>query len=469
MDLHRDLPGSHVLVHDTQYHERRVLLVEVRARPAGSVVLFKGGAWQRVDEELHTMDDARIRHIHLSEHSPDFSAEVCSGAGFDDLSPDAIADFERRWQRKSGGRLNWPDSRQMLSDAELIVNDGVTYAALILLAKPESLSRLLPEAEIIFEYRSAEASTRYQERLEFREGFLLCQDALWEALNKRNEAQQFQQGLFIGEIPTFNEDVVREALLNAVAHRDYRKRGSIFVRQYPRILHISSPGGFPEGVTPENILEKSVWRNRRLAEALSKCGFVERSGQGADKMFRTSIQEGKSIPDYSASDPHEVVLRLDGNIQDPRFLGFLERVSRQRGRAFDLQDLLVVDLVHRSKEIPPHLKLVRDRLIPDVIEPVGRTRARRYILSKEFYDHVRSPGEYTRRKGLGRDAHKELMLRHLSRIYPKGAGRDELHEVLPMLKGQDVGRLLQELKSQGKVRVQGRTRAAKWFYNSEYS
>ena len=64
-----------------------------------------------------------------------------------------------------------------------------------------------------------------------------------------------------------------------------RWSGDRFVKQYPARIQIDSPGGFPKGVTAENILDRSLPRNRRLADALARCGLVERTGQGADPMF----------------------------------------------------------------------------------------------------------------------------------------------------------------------------------------
>ena len=97
----------------------------------------------------------------------------------------------------------------------------------------------------MFEYRSSEASVQFQQRKEFREGFFLFDDELWKTINLRNEMQHYQEGLFVWDIQTFNEKVVREAILNAVSHRDYRLHGSVFIRQYPKKIEIVSPGGFP--------------------------------------------------------------------------------------------------------------------------------------------------------------------------------------------------------------------------------
>ena len=64
---------------------------------------------------------------------------------------------------------------------------GVTYAAMILFGKSEALVRFLPQAEIIFEYRSSEASGPANQREEFKSGFFTCYDRIWELVNLRNE------------------------------------------------------------------------------------------------------------------------------------------------------------------------------------------------------------------------------------------------------------------------------------------
>ena len=59
----------------------------------------------------------------------------------------------------------------------------------------------------------------------------------------RNDKQHFQDGFFVFDVSTFNERVVREAILNAVSHRNYQMGGNVFVRQYRDRLVVESPGG----------------------------------------------------------------------------------------------------------------------------------------------------------------------------------------------------------------------------------
>ena len=96
------------------------------------------------------------------------------------------------------------------------MDEGITYAARALFGKRESLGKYLPQAEIIFEYRSSEASGPASQREEFRMGFFACYNRLWELINLRNDKQHYQDGFFVYDIPTFNERVVREAILSAI-------------------------------------------------------------------------------------------------------------------------------------------------------------------------------------------------------------------------------------------------------------
>jgi ATP-dependent DNA helicase RecG len=158
------------------------------------------------------------------------------------------------------------------------------------------------------------------------------------------------------EVPTFDEISVREALLNAMAHRAYRLGGSVFVRQFARRLEIVSPGGLPPGITPENILDQQNPRNRRLAEVLAKCGLVERSGQGINLMVESAIRQGKPLPNFSGTSEHEVRITLEGLVRSPAFVRFMEQLGEETLRSFSTYDFLVLDYVERENPIPEHLK-----------------------------------------------------------------------------------------------------------------
>ena len=451
-------------VEEIQHPDGRVLVFQVPSRPIGMPMQYKGAYWMRGGETLIPMTPDLLQRI-FAESGPDFSAEICTSAQLDDLDPNAVEVLRQLWQRKLLDQdISTRPIEQLLADAELLVDGQVTYAALILLGTRKALGKYLAQAELVFEYRSNEVPGPAAERHEFRQGFLTVLDEIWRLINQRNDLQHFQQGFFIWDVPTFNERVVREAVLNAVSHRDYRHGGSVFIRQYSRRIEIVSPGGFPPGITPDNILRQQNPRNRRIAEVLGKCGLVERAGQGFDRIFRECIQQSKPLPDFSHTDTYSVWLTLHGDIQDPEFLRFLEEIGREQVATFGLDDLLVVDLVHREQSVPDDLQSRVDHLLEQgIIERVGRGRGVRLMLSRRFYRYIGKAGTYTRKRGLDRETNKALLLKHIRDNRKEGSPLKELVQVLPSLSYVQVQKLLQNLRIEGQIHKVGNTSAARWY------
>ncbi|MQA90531.1 MAG: transcriptional regulator [Gemmatimonas sp.] len=461
--LSRRIPVEELLT-----DEGRVLIIHVPERLPGTAWHIGGRYLKRAGDGLVPLSDAELRAM-FAETGPDFSAETCAGARLSDLAAEAIAAFRERWARRTRNdrALRWSDT-EILTNAELLVDGRITYAALILFGTHAALGRWLPQAELVFEYRASEASGPAADREEYREGFFLWQDAIWDRVNLRNDLQSYQEGLFRVDLPTFDEVSVREALLNAVAHRDYRFGGSVFVRQYPHRLEVVSPGGFPPGITPNNILDQQNPRNRRLAEALAKCGLIERSGQGVNLMYESAIRQGKPLPDFSRSSAHEVRLRLEGTVRSTAFVRFIERLGEETLRSFSTYHFLTLDYLHRDQPLPDYLlERIPGLIAVGAVESVGRGKGVRYLLSKRLYAELGARGVYTRKRGLDHETNKALLERHLITRGKDGAPLAELRQVLPSESERGVQRLLQELKAQDRVSLLGQRRWARWVIASE--
>lgn len=451
-------------VEEINHPKGRLVVFSIPGRPIGEAIHYKGKYLMRSGEQVVPMTPDKLKRI-FAETSPDFSAEICPKATLSDLSAEAIQRFREKWALKSRNpSLNQLTEEQVLRDAELVVNGQLTYAALILFGTRSALGKHLAQAEVCFEYRSNEASIQHQQRVDYREGFFLFEESLIQTINLRNDMQHFQDGLFVWDIPTFTERVVREAVLNALTHRDYRSQASVFVRQYPRRITITSPGGFPAGVTPANVLYMSVPRNRRIADAFQKCGFVERGGQGMDLIFRAAITEGKPLPDFTGSDDYQVALTLRGDIQDEQFLRFLERIGKETLESFSIEDLLLLDKVHREERIPGEMKPRTRALVEQgILESYGRGRGVHFILSRKFYGFLEQKGAYTRKRGLDRSTNKELLFKHIADNQKEGSPLRDLLQVLPALSYAQVRSLLQELKGERRICPVGTKKSTRWF------
>ena len=439
----------------------RVLIFIIAARPVGLPVQADGIAYWRNGDVLCTMPADIMRCIY-EESGHDFSADICPQLTIDDLDVAAIDQFREKWMKKANKpSLKALSVQQLLSDCGAIDDDGVTYAALILFGKKKAITKYLPQSEIVFEYRSSEASGPAAQREEFRDAFFNIQDDIWERINLRNDKQHYQDGLFVFDIDTFNEQSTREALLNAVSHRNYQLAGSIFIVQYRERLVVTSPGGFPPGITPDNAINKQSPRNRRIAEILAQCGLVERSGQGMNLMFENSIKEAKALPSFAGTDAYDVKLTLHGVVLDKNMLVLINRIGAATLESFTTQDFLVLNCLAHDLAVPKELRENQKRLADlGLLEKIGHGR---YILSRKYYSSSGKAGVYTRKKGLDHDTKKALLLKHIAEAGESGAPIKEFLQVLPELSRGQIKTLLNHLKEEGKIDLVGAKRGGRWF------
>jgi ATP-dependent DNA helicase RecG len=376
----------------------------------------------------------------------------------------ALKNFKTRWAQKAK-RIDYSEFShdKMLRSIGLLSDKGLNYAALILFGKKEKLDHFLPCAETIFEWRQTPGKIAHDFRMNWREPFFKIYDEIWSVINARNLRIPFQEGLFQREILAFSEKPIREALLNAVTHRDYTfGTQSIFINASPPEFAIESPGGFLPGITPENVLYKRAWRNRCIAETFEKAGLVERSGQGMDDIFETTIREGKGLPDLSESDDFSVRLKIPAQVKDRQFVLFLEKIVNEKQITLSFEE--IYELENLREKQPVANPACRKKLLESgIIEPVGKTKGRKYILSHRYYTFEGTTGIHTRLTGLSRDQRKELIVNHLRKN--KKGGMADFLDAFSDLKRKDVENLLQDLRQANRIRYVGSKRSGYWVLN----
>lgn len=376
--------------------QKRVLVIEVPCRPAGKVFKFEDVALMRVGEELKPMSDEFYLKI-IQEQEPDFSQKICEGLTIFDLDNKAMALLKEKYSIKQNNpQFKSLPNEQILSDLELLKNGNLTNAALILLAKKEVLQQRLPQAKVMLEYRNSESQIPFDNRIEFTEPFFILIEDLWKTINLRNGSFPIQDGAYIFNVPYFNEEVIRESINNAISHRDYKRTSEIVIKQFPQRLDIINAGGFPSGVTLENLIKiPSTPRNRLLADILQKTGIVERSGQGVDKIYYNTLSEGKAEPDYSKSDNFQVNLKLSAIIEDRAFALFIDSIQKELPEKLSVLEIVTLNKIKNcSPKNTLDLEQVNQLLQKKLIEKRGKTNAIFYILSKDYYDFTDEKAKY---------------------------------------------------------------------------
>ena len=437
----------------------RVLVFHVPSRPKGIPIQFNGKFLVRKDESLVGMSGERLREIY-DEVGHDFSAEVCPGLTADDLSVPAIEDFRKRWINKTGNQaLQSVAVEQILRDIEVVSDAGVTYAALILFGTRATVRKYLARAEVVFEYRSSNAAGPASQREEFSEGFFLYYDRLWELVNLRNDKQHYEDGPFVLEVKTFQERAVREAILNAVTHRNYQLGSNVFVKQYSDRLEVDSPGGFVPEINPENILFRQSPRNRRIAEVFAKCGLVERAGQGVDLMYQLASRDSKRTPDYSRSDAYTVSVVLAGQVLNRAFVRFILKCRLEDLESLSIDQWLALEAFSLEREFncctPEALDRLRD------LGLIERVSGGRYILPRLYYTFLGREAAYERLRS--REVKKEQLERFLADFRIDGVGISDIEIALPDEERGTVRDLLAELVSEGRAHTTGERRWTLYF------
>ena len=127
-------------------------------------------------------------------------------------------------------------------------------------------------------------------------------DSIWETVPEWKESYEVPDGMRRKNIPAYDESVIREILCNALVHRPYTTRGDIFINIHPDRVEVVNPGQLPLGVTPENILHKTLKRNEHLTNLCFVLHMMEREGSGYDKMYEQQLLFGKSVPQVIEGD-----------------------------------------------------------------------------------------------------------------------------------------------------------------------
>lgn len=469
-DIYRDLgirPDIYELYDEEQ---KRVLIIEVPSRPAGKVYKYEDVPLMRVGEELKPMDDKTYLSI-IQEQEPDFSEQYCLEATMDDLDENAIRVLKGKYARKQHNpSFISISNEQALSDLKLISNGKITNAAILLVGKETSIEQYFPQAKVFLEYRKTEAQVEYNNRKVFGQPFYILIDQLWNAINEKNESIPVREESYIFDIPYFNEMVIREIVNNAFAHRDYRKNSEIVIKLYPTKMEIINAGGFPQGVTLENLLTvPSTPRNRLLSDVLSKTGIVERSGQGIDKIFLYTLAEGKPEPNYSYSDDFFVTAILYATIKDLGFAMFVQSIQNELAddeklSVFEVLALCKVrDGEHKNIDKKIAIKLEHK----NCIEKHGKTNAQFYTLPRRYYEMTGKEADYSMLVDWNVEQFLAVLSPYLVK-YKKAKKADIVKIVGDHITEKQLRSYLSKLRKEGIIKTEGSKRYTSYMLDENY-
>ena len=471
----RTRPALFTEIEVIQYKGKDILAIKVE-RDGTTYATSDGRCLKRLGKNSKPYYPDEMSNKYTSIQNPDFSSQILADSNIEDINILEIYNLKEKLKiRDPKSTLSDLEDMSFLRDLGLIKKDEqidrLTVAGLLFVGKETAINRLLPQAEVIYLHYSANNLEEYDARLDLKQPIISIIDRLTEKIQNTNKIVNVQVGLFRLEIEDFSEKVFQEALLNALAHRDYLNTGAIYVKHYPDRIVIENPGSFPEGITEKNIItHPSTPRNKLIAETLQRLKYVQRTGQGVDIIFREMISSGKPYPQYQAYN-EAVTLTIFSSIDDVSFVKFIASEQDRLQRILPLSELMVLRYLTDNKRIvlsemqeltqlpAAEARKCCNNLIKDGLIMLA---GKEYMLTAKVYDALKSDVEYTQDTIIRYVKAKSLIEEYLQSA--EFITNEKVRELCGFTRMQ-ARITLDKMRSEGKLRLEGKGRGAKYYQN----
>jgi len=295
--------------------------------------LADGRVLIRTGAENRPLSGDEIRQLAATKSTGDFEVEPAPGARREDFDSDVIAEFVAKWEGRQ--HREWAHSVDdlLLEVGALDETGRPTVAGVLLFARnPQAF---MPQSGLTFVKfvgtlpRGEAGQPGYGRREEIGGPLARIIQRTWEVVGEEMRIGAVVTGLEREERTEYPAAAVREALVNAVAHRDYRLGGRrVEVRMFTDRMEITSPGGLPGFITVDNIVEEHFSRNPRLVSGLYQWGYIEALGLGVDLMIEEMVRAGHPPPRFKDT-PHSFTVTLS-NVRDRAPLPAWTRTMNER-------------------------------------------------------------------------------------------------------------------------------------------
>ncbi len=444
----------------------RILMFKIPASPRNIVMKWKGIAFGRDGESLKPLNQSKMDEIRHQTPEPDWSAELVPNATIDDLDEVAIAKarkmFKKVHSRIPAEEVNRWSTEEFLSKCELMVDGKLTRAAIILLGKMFSDSKLRPAvAEVTWTLRDEKQDVVDYEH--FSVPFILTVDEILAKIHNLTLREMPGGTLFPDTMKQYDDYTIREALHNCIAHQDYTMRQRINFVENPGFLYYANGGSFIPG-TLENALATNgpqrFFRNVCLCKAMVHFNMIDTVSRGIKKMFTEQMERRFPMPDYEIdNEKKEVAVRIYGNAINERYTKLLKD-----NNTLTLHDCISLDAIQKGHRIDD--EIAQDLMKRGLIEG----EAPNYTISLGVAKASKQLPGYTRVRGLERDKLKQMILQYIQNAGSDGAKRDAILEylqgTLPSRNTYEqnetlIYHLLSELRKAGLIEANGKIWLAK--------
>ena len=450
-------------IHEVLTPQGRVVMFQIPAALRGVPTGWKGHFYGRDGESLGPLNLNEIEQIRAQAIREDWSAQVVESASLADLDPDALLFARVQYQEKHpqhAAELAGWDDVTFLSKAKMCVGRKVTRAALLLLGKEESTYLLSPaQSRITWVLKNEQNLEKdYQH---FDPPLILAGNKLLAKIRNLTVRHLPSGTLFPHEMTQYDPWVLRETLHNCIAHQDYTLGGRINVVETSDALLFTNLGSFIPGTVEDMIQSDSppeIYRNPFLAQAMVNLNMIDTIGSGIKRMFMRQRDRSLPMPDYELDDPCKVVVRLTGRILDENYTQLLMSQAE-----LDLLDVIALDKVQKKRALADDIfKRLKERKLIEGRRP-------NLFVSAKIAAVTGEKATYIKNRAFDKAHYKDMVVAYLRKFGQ--ASREDLNRLLldklsdaldHKQKRHFVTNLLQEMKREKLIQVDGATRGAFW-------
>ena len=456
--------GLDILEYITSDTQKKVWVIRIPKHLPKRPVYAHDKAWQRIEDSLVELTPERLNAI-LDEPlftGSDWSAEIVLNATIDDLDEVAIAKarvmFKKVHSRIPAEEVNAWSVPEFLSNAGVMIDGGITRAAIILLGKPVSVFKLRPAVvRVTWSLRDEKQDVVDYEH--FTVPFILTVDQILAKVRNLTMREMPGGTLFPDVMQQYDDYSMREILHNCIAHQDYTLQERINLVENPGFLYYANGGSFIPGTVLKALATHGPQRHYRkecLCNAMVNFNMIDIVGRGIRKIFNQQWERRFPMPDYEIdAAKKEVAVRLYGNAINEKYTKLLKE-----NKDLSFEDCLLLDAVqkgHQLNEVDAQNLLSRGLI---------EVQDDQYYISLDVARKTKQVPEYTKSKGLEKQKLIQMILQYLKNAGDEGSKRDGIYEylkdVLPKNKTREqqlrmLGDLLNSMKDEKLIIAKGRT------------
>lgn len=291
------LLGVVASVTDYTYETRKYIVIKVEKSLVP--ISYNGSYYKRSGSSNHKLNGLALQNFLLKNDFSQFEAKPCISATLSDISDLNVINFVKQGisKKRLPESLSQLSTKNILESISLIVDDKLTNAAILLFSNnPE---KFISSAYIKLGYFDEFDKLQYE-------------DVLYGSiLNIIDQTISFLETKYLKKIQKINgiirdeyyfppETALREAITNALCHRNYQSNGCINIRVYSNRIIILNPGNIPDEIVSGKMIYLSNPTNMLISQAFSKIGLVENWGLGINKIYNSCLEKEFPLPKYNS-------------------------------------------------------------------------------------------------------------------------------------------------------------------------